>query len=252
MPPTAAVRLRTAGVPPRCGKVKRPASSTVNLPVSRPLSCRWASTPCSARRPRGVQTRSFDAPRSLAAVSRYEGLQYPAAAGWHRRGLMFASRPRSPPTAPTSHRPEHWLEAATHTVVTWGPLGPTRLTGREPTHASRARTPLLGAQRARRVPLPERRAVQQLPGEGPCPTSAALTTEPQPVHRLRIASLLSRSAGSASVCCATAAPRPLPPGASAPETLRLSRGLPCSSAACRGRALTPTSTNGTSSLRRRR
>jgi hypothetical protein len=74
----------------------------------------------------------LDAPRSLAAVSGYEGLQYPAAAGWHRRGLMFASRPRSPPTAPTSHRPEHWLEAATHTIVTWGPPGPTRLTGREP------------------------------------------------------------------------------------------------------------------------
>jgi hypothetical protein len=32
-------------------------------------------------------------------------------------------------------------------------LGPTLLTGRKPTHASRARTPLLGAQRARRVPL---------------------------------------------------------------------------------------------------
>jgi hypothetical protein len=154
IPPTAAVRLRTAGVPPRCGKVKRPASSTVNLPVSRPLSCCRASTPCSARRPRGVQTRSFDVPHGpLAAVSRYEGLQYPAAAEWHTRGLMFASRPRSPPTAPTSHRPEHWLEALTHTVVTWGPLGRTRLTGREPTHALRARTPLLGAQRARRVPL---------------------------------------------------------------------------------------------------
>lgn len=124
IPPTAAVRLRTAGVPPRCGKVKRPASSTVNLPVSRPLSCCRASTPCSARRPRGVQTRSFDVPHGpLAAVSRYEGLQYPAAAEWHTRGLMFASRPRSPPTAPTSHRPEHWLEALTHTVVTWGPIG---------------------------------------------------------------------------------------------------------------------------------
>jgi hypothetical protein len=89
------------------------------------------------------------------------------------------------------------------------------------------------------------------PEMGPCPASAALTTEPQPVHRLRIASLLRPSAASASVCCATAAPRPSPPGASAPETLRLSRGLPCSSAACRGRALTPTSTHGTSSLRRR-
>jgi hypothetical protein len=37
-------------------------------------------------------------------------------------------------------------------------LGPTLLTGRKPTHASRARTPLLAAQRARRVPLPGRRA----------------------------------------------------------------------------------------------
>lgn len=59
----------------------------------------------------------------LAAVFRYEGLQCPAAAGWHTRGLMFASRPRSPPTAPTSHRPEHWLKAAHSHRRHLGPTG---------------------------------------------------------------------------------------------------------------------------------
>jgi hypothetical protein len=186
----------------------------------------------------------------LAAVSRYEGLRYPAAAGWRRRGLMFASPPAIPADRPDL-TPPITLARGRHSHRHH--LRPTLLTGSgADTCVKGSNAAVRNAESASGSTTRASCQSSSCPETGPCPASAALTTEPQPVHRLRIASLLRRSAGSASDCCATAAPRPLPPGASAPETLRLSRGLPCSSAACRGRALTPTSTNGTSSLRRGR
>lgn len=251
MPPTAAVRLRTAGAPPRCGKVKRPASSTVNLPVSRPLSCRRASTHV----PRGGRVVFKPAALMPHGPSR----RFPGTKACNTRPPLDGTGGLDVRVAPTisADRPDltppRTLARGRHSHRRH--LGPT---GAHAAHRSGADTCVKGSNAAVRSAesasgSTTRASCQSssCPETGPCPASAALTTEPQPVHRLRIASLLSRSAGSASVCCATAAPRPLPPGASAPETLRLSRGLPCSSAACRGRALTPTSTNGTSSLRRR-